>query len=36
VIAIHILTRELRSIMRQAGTPELAAITKEHLAWSKF
>jgi 4-hydroxymandelate oxidase len=31
-----ILTRELRTIMRQAGTPNLAAINKDHLAWSKF
>jgi 4-hydroxymandelate oxidase len=31
-----ILTRELRTIMRQAGTPDLAAIDKSHLAWSKF
>jgi (S)-2-hydroxy-acid oxidase len=31
-----ILTRELRAIMRQAGTPDLAAIDKSHLAWSKF
>jgi (S)-2-hydroxy-acid oxidase len=32
----NILTRELRTIMRQAGTPDLAAIDKSHLAWSKF
>jgi 4-hydroxymandelate oxidase len=32
----NILTRELRSIMRQAGTPDLAAIDKSHLAWAKF
>jgi 4-hydroxymandelate oxidase len=31
-----ILTRELRIIMRQAGTPDLASINKDHLAWSKF
>jgi 4-hydroxymandelate oxidase len=31
-----ILMRELRIIMRQAGTPDLASINKEHLAWSKF
>jgi 4-hydroxymandelate oxidase len=31
-----ILTRELRSIMRQAGTPDLKSIDKNHLAWSKF
>jgi len=31
-----ILTRELRNIMRQAGTPTLASIDKDHLAWSKF
>jgi (S)-2-hydroxy-acid oxidase len=31
-----ILTRELRTIMRQAGTPDLAAIDKAHLAWAKF
>lgn len=30
-----ILTRELRSIMRQAGTPDLASIGKDHLAWPK-
>jgi 4-hydroxymandelate oxidase len=32
----NILTRELRSIMRQAGTPDLAAIDKSHLAWEKL
>ena len=32
----NILTRELRTIMRQAGTPDLAAIDKTHLAWPKF
>ncbi|MEP6885829.1 MAG: alpha-hydroxy acid oxidase [Gammaproteobacteria bacterium] len=32
----NILTRELRTIMRQAGTPDLASINKDHLAWSKF
>jgi 4-hydroxymandelate oxidase len=31
-----ILTRELRTIMRQAGTPDLKSIDKGHLAWSKF
>jgi 4-hydroxymandelate oxidase len=31
-----LLTRELRIIMRQAGTAELASINKDHLAWSKF
>jgi isopentenyl diphosphate isomerase/L-lactate dehydrogenase-like FMN-dependent dehydrogenase len=31
-----ILTRELRSIMRQAGTPDLASINKDHLAWPRF
>ncbi len=31
-----ILTRELRIIMRQAGTPDLKSIDKNHLAWSKF
>jgi isopentenyl diphosphate isomerase/L-lactate dehydrogenase-like FMN-dependent dehydrogenase len=31
-----ILTRELRSIMRQAGTPDLASIDKDHLAWPRF
>lgn len=31
-----ILNRELRTIMRQAGTPDLAAINKNHLAWPKF
>jgi 4-hydroxymandelate oxidase len=31
-----ILTRELRIIMRQAGTPDVASINKDHLAWSKF
>jgi isopentenyl diphosphate isomerase/L-lactate dehydrogenase-like FMN-dependent dehydrogenase len=31
-----ILTRELRTIMRQAGTPDLKSIDKHHLAWSKF
>ena len=31
-----ILTRELRTIMRQAGTPDLKSIDKDHLAWSKF
>ena len=30
-----ILTRELRTIMRQAGTPDLASITKDHLAWRR-
>jgi isopentenyl diphosphate isomerase/L-lactate dehydrogenase-like FMN-dependent dehydrogenase len=32
----NILARELRTIMRQAGTPDLASINKDHLAWSKF
>jgi 4-hydroxymandelate oxidase len=32
----NILTRELRTIMRQAGTADLAAIDKSHLAWAKF
>jgi 4-hydroxymandelate oxidase len=32
----NILTRELHSIMRQAGTPDLATIDKAHLAWAKF
>lgn len=32
----NILTRELRTIMRQAGTPDLAAINGDHLAWPKF
>ena len=32
----NILTRELRSIMRQAGTPDLASIDKDHLAWPKI
>jgi len=27
-----ILNRELRTIMRQAGTPDLASINKDHLA----
>jgi isopentenyl diphosphate isomerase/L-lactate dehydrogenase-like FMN-dependent dehydrogenase len=31
-----ILNRELRIIMRQAGTPDLASINKDHLAWPKF
>jgi 4-hydroxymandelate oxidase len=31
-----ILTRELRIIMRQAGTPDLASINKDHVAWPKF
>ena len=31
-----ILNRELRTIMRQAGTPDLASINKDHLAWPKF
>jgi 4-hydroxymandelate oxidase len=30
-----ILDRELRIIMRQAGTPDLASINKDHLAWPK-
>jgi isopentenyl diphosphate isomerase/L-lactate dehydrogenase-like FMN-dependent dehydrogenase len=32
----NILTRELHTIMRQAGTPDLATIDKAHLAWAKF
>lgn len=32
----NILTRELRSIMRQAGTPDLASINKDHLAWPRI
>ncbi len=32
----NILTRELRTIMRQAGTPDIASINKDHLAWAKF
>jgi 4-hydroxymandelate oxidase len=31
-----ILMRELRIIMRQAGTADLASINKDHVAWSKF
>ena len=31
-----IFTRELRTIMRQAGTPDLKSIDKNRLAWSKF
>jgi 4-hydroxymandelate oxidase len=31
-----ILTRELRVIMRQAGTPNLASINKDHVLWSKI
>jgi 4-hydroxymandelate oxidase len=31
-----ILTRELHTMMRQAGTPDLKSINKDHLAWSKF
>jgi 4-hydroxymandelate oxidase len=31
-----ILNRELRTIMRQAGTPNLASINRDHLAWPKF
>ena len=31
-----ILTRELRSIMRQAGTPDLNSIGKDHVIWSRF
>jgi len=31
-----ILTRELRVIMRQAGTPSLASISKDHVVWSKI
>jgi 4-hydroxymandelate oxidase len=31
-----ILMRELRIIMRQAGTPDMVSINKDHLAWSKF
>jgi hypothetical protein len=29
---IDFLTRELHTIMRQAGTPNLAAIDKDHVA----
>jgi (S)-2-hydroxy-acid oxidase len=32
----NILTRELHTIMRQAGTPDLATIDKGHLAWASF
>jgi isopentenyl diphosphate isomerase/L-lactate dehydrogenase-like FMN-dependent dehydrogenase len=31
-----ILSRELRTMMRQAGTADLKSIDKDHLAWSKF
>jgi 4-hydroxymandelate oxidase len=31
-----ILNRELRTIMRQAGTADLTAINRDHLAWPKF
>jgi 4-hydroxymandelate oxidase len=31
-----ILNRELRIIMRQAGTPDLASINADHLAWPKI
>jgi 4-hydroxymandelate oxidase len=31
-----IFTRELRTIMRQAGTPDLNSIGKDHVAWSRF
>jgi 4-hydroxymandelate oxidase len=31
-----ILTRELRTIMRQAGTPDLKSIVKDHVVWSRF
>jgi 4-hydroxymandelate oxidase len=31
-----ILTRELHTIMRQAGTPDLASINKDRLAWPKY
>jgi 4-hydroxymandelate oxidase len=31
-----ILARELRTIMRQAGTPTLADITKDRIVWSKI
>jgi 4-hydroxymandelate oxidase len=31
-----ILMRELHTIMRQAGTPDLASINKDRLAWPKF
>ena len=33
---IDILTRELQSIMRQAGTPTLAASTPAHVAWARY
>jgi isopentenyl diphosphate isomerase/L-lactate dehydrogenase-like FMN-dependent dehydrogenase len=32
----NIFARELRTIMRQAGTPDLAAIDKSRLAWAKY
>ncbi len=31
-----ILARELRTIMRQAGTPKLASINMDHLVWSDY
>ena len=31
-----ILAHELRTIMLQAGTPNLASIDKNHLAWTKI
>jgi isopentenyl diphosphate isomerase/L-lactate dehydrogenase-like FMN-dependent dehydrogenase len=31
-----IFTRELRTIMRQAGTPDLKSIGKDHVTWSRF
>jgi len=31
-----ILTRELRTIMRQAGTPDLKSIGKDRVVWSRF
>jgi 4-hydroxymandelate oxidase len=31
-----ILTRELRAIMRQAGTPDLKSIGKDHVVWSRL
>jgi 4-hydroxymandelate oxidase len=32
----NIFTRELCTIMRQAGTPDLAAIDKSRVAWAKY
>jgi len=33
---IDVYARELQAIMRQAGTPTLAAINPQHLAWPKI